>query len=215
MLHRRGGRWPPSSSPSKSVLYASRPPATPIVVHVSTELPGGLWMVEPRRRIANGSTEPLRLPEASTTVTLDGGHQTAAGAPGTRLGPPVDRRSRSRRPAALLARRGRPIRYPLRGAGLALAAYQTVFAAEPGSAEMPSASRPFTDAVVTSLVRRGVGLPRIGLPGVSFRGMNRAAFNHAVRAAGAVLGEDEILVIGSQAIHGSLSEHRSSRFGTG
>lgn len=35
--------------------------------------------------------------------------------------------------------------------------------------------------------------------------MNRNAFDHAVRAAGAVLGEYEILVIGSQAVHGSIS----------
>lgn len=35
--------------------------------------------------------------------------------------------------------------------------------------------------------------------------MNRNAFDHAVRAAGAVLGENEILVIGSQAVHGSIS----------
>ena len=35
--------------------------------------------------------------------------------------------------------------------------------------------------------------------------MNRDAFDHAVRAAGAVLGEDEILVIGSQALHGSIA----------
>jgi hypothetical protein len=35
--------------------------------------------------------------------------------------------------------------------------------------------------------------------------MNRAAFDHAVRAAGAVLGENEILVIGSQAVHGTIS----------
>ena len=34
--------------------------------------------------------------------------------------------------------------------------------------------------------------------------MKRAAFDHAIRAAGAVLGEDEILVIGSQALHGSI-----------
>lgn len=36
--------------------------------------------------------------------------------------------------------------------------------------------------------------------------MNRSEFDHAVRAAGAVLGEDEILVIGSQAIHGSVED---------
>jgi hypothetical protein len=35
--------------------------------------------------------------------------------------------------------------------------------------------------------------------------MNRAAFDHAVRAAGAVLGENEILVIGSQAVHGTVA----------
>lgn len=35
--------------------------------------------------------------------------------------------------------------------------------------------------------------------------MNRKAFDHAIRAAGAVLGEDEILVIGSQAVHASVS----------
>ena len=36
--------------------------------------------------------------------------------------------------------------------------------------------------------------------------MNRTQFEHAVRAAGAILGVDEVLVIGSQAIHGSVEE---------
>ena len=35
--------------------------------------------------------------------------------------------------------------------------------------------------------------------------MNRNAFDHAVRAAGAVLGENELLVIGSQAVHGTIA----------
>ena len=35
--------------------------------------------------------------------------------------------------------------------------------------------------------------------------MNREAFDHAVRAAGAILGENELLVIGSQALHASVS----------
>jgi hypothetical protein len=35
--------------------------------------------------------------------------------------------------------------------------------------------------------------------------MKRAEFDHAIRAAGSILGESEILVIGSQAIHGSIS----------
>lgn len=37
--------------------------------------------------------------------------------------------------------------------------------------------------------------------------MNRKAFDHAVRAAGAVLGEGEVLVIGSQAIHATVSRN--------
>ena len=36
--------------------------------------------------------------------------------------------------------------------------------------------------------------------------MTRAGFEHAVRAAGAVIGLDEVLVIGSQAVHASLDE---------
>lgn len=36
--------------------------------------------------------------------------------------------------------------------------------------------------------------------------MNREHFDHAVRAAAAVLGVTELLVIGSQAVHGSLSD---------
>ena len=55
-----------------------------------------------------------------------------------------------------LARFGRPIRYRHVPTPWPLDAYQTVFATEPGSAEMPSAARPFTDRAVTSLVRRGV-----------------------------------------------------------
>jgi S-adenosylmethionine:tRNA ribosyltransferase-isomerase len=41
--------------------------------------------------------------------------------------------------------------------------YQTVFAIEPGSAEMPSAARPFTPDVVTRLVRGGIGIVPITL----------------------------------------------------
>lgn len=35
--------------------------------------------------------------------------------------------------------------------------------------------------------------------------MNRDEFDHALRAAASVLDESELLVIGSQAIHGSIS----------
>ena len=55
-----------------------------------------------------------------------------------------------------LHRHGRPIRYGYVPTEWPLDAYQTVFALEPGSAEMPSAGRPFTAELVTELVARGV-----------------------------------------------------------
>jgi S-adenosylmethionine:tRNA ribosyltransferase-isomerase len=51
---------------------------------------------------------------------------------------------------------GRPIRYRHSPEELPIEAYQTVFALEPGSAEMPSAARPFTPELVTELAARGV-----------------------------------------------------------
>ena len=57
---------------------------------------------------------------------------------------------------AYLGRHGHPIRYGYVPREWPLATYQTVFAAEPGSAEMPSAGRPFTPELVTALVARGV-----------------------------------------------------------
>jgi S-adenosylmethionine:tRNA ribosyltransferase-isomerase len=64
---------------------------------------------------------------------------------------------------AYLARTGRPISYPYVDHHWPLEAYQTVFAREPGSAEMPSAGRPFTAELVTTLVARGVALAPITL----------------------------------------------------
>jgi S-adenosylmethionine:tRNA ribosyltransferase-isomerase len=57
-----------------------------------------------------------------------------------------------------LARNGRPIRYSYVDRERPLSAYQTVFALEPGSTEMPSAARPFSAELVTRLVSFGVGV---------------------------------------------------------
>ena len=56
-----------------------------------------------------------------------------------------------------LAAHGRPIRYRYVERPWPLSAYQNVYATEPGSAEMPSAGRPFTADVITRLVAKGVG----------------------------------------------------------
>jgi S-adenosylmethionine:tRNA ribosyltransferase-isomerase len=55
-----------------------------------------------------------------------------------------------------LRRHGRPIRYGYVPREWPLDAYQTAFALEPGSAEMPSAARPFTPELVTELVSTGI-----------------------------------------------------------
>ena len=60
-------------------------------------------------------------------------------------------------------RYGRPIAYGYLDRPYPLADYQTVFATEPGSAEMPSAARPFTTSMVTRLVSVGVGVTAVTL----------------------------------------------------
>ena len=64
---------------------------------------------------------------------------------------------------AYLARHGRPIRYSYVPVSWPLSAYQTVFARDDGSAEMPSAGRPFTPDLVISLIGAGVVLAPITL----------------------------------------------------
>jgi S-adenosylmethionine:tRNA ribosyltransferase-isomerase len=62
-----------------------------------------------------------------------------------------------------LDRHGFPIRYGYVKRSWPSAMYQTVFATEPGSAEMPSAGRPFTPELVTRLVSQGVDIAPVVL----------------------------------------------------
>jgi S-adenosylmethionine:tRNA ribosyltransferase-isomerase len=64
---------------------------------------------------------------------------------------------------SLLTEFGRPIRYSYVPSEWPLSSYQTVFAQLPGSAEMPSAGRPFSSELVTSLVSAGIGFAPITL----------------------------------------------------
>ena len=60
-----------------------------------------------------------------------------------------------------------------------------MFSRVPGSAEMPSAARPFTDGLVTDLVTRGVVVaPRHAAHGRVVPGGRRAALRRAVRGPG-------------------------------
>jgi S-adenosylmethionine:tRNA ribosyltransferase-isomerase len=62
-----------------------------------------------------------------------------------------------------LARHGEPIRYGYVAGRWPLEAYQCVYATEPGSAEMPSAGRPFTTELITRLIARGVMIAPVTL----------------------------------------------------
>jgi S-adenosylmethionine:tRNA ribosyltransferase-isomerase len=121
-------------------------------------------MVEPRQPTAGGATEPLRLAPDATRILLTGGTEIdlLRPAPGSArlwlaavVGDDVL--------TASLHAHGRAIRYRYVDRDWPLEAYQTVFADKPGSAEMPSAARPFSDALVTALIRRGIALAPITL----------------------------------------------------
>jgi S-adenosylmethionine:tRNA ribosyltransferase-isomerase len=69
---------------------------------------------------------------------------------------------------AYLPRHGRPIGYRYLADRYPLSDHQTVFATHPGSAEMASAGRPFTDRLVVELVTRGIAVaPLVLHAGVS------------------------------------------------
>src|SRR6202012_254799 len=130
-------------------------------VHFSGPRPDGGWLAE------------LRAIRGPATVPYPGG---AAGGQGQhRPAGQLDRGPGllwpTRLPTAVvpyLLRYGVPIRYSSVRQDWPLAAYQTVFATRPGSAEMPRASRPFSPEVVTRLVARGATCAPLPLdPGVS------------------------------------------------
>jgi len=153
-----------TSATVPSAVDAELADGTRIVVHVSTELPGGLWMVEPRRPLPGGATSPLRLPASPTRARLADGTELvllrpAAGSQRLWLATvegDVDL-------LAALVAVGRPIRYSYVDRDWPIDSYQTVFADQPGSAEMPSAARPFTADLTTRVIRRGIGISTITL----------------------------------------------------
>ena len=153
-----------TSATVPAAIDAELPDGTPIVLHVSTELPGGLWMVEPRHLIDGGATEPLTLEPHLLHVRLAGGTQIdlLRPAPGSsRLW--LAAFTATDDLLAALNAHGRPIRYRYVDRDWPIDTYQTIFGDRPGSAEMPSAARPFSHALVTALIRRGVGVAPITL----------------------------------------------------
>jgi S-adenosylmethionine:tRNA ribosyltransferase-isomerase len=137
----------------------------PVTAHLSARLADGTWAVELRAgRRADG---PLTDVQPGDVVELPGGRAHVVEpypdpeAATTRLW-----RVRLVVPGPVqeyLERHGRPIAYSYVPVDWPIESYRTVFGRDPGSAEMPSAGRPFTDRLVTDLVTAGVALAPVTL----------------------------------------------------
>jgi S-adenosylmethionine:tRNA ribosyltransferase-isomerase len=125
----------------------------PVELRLSTPAAGESWIVELR----TADRLPFRRPVTGSRLDLAGGGRAELVAPyagSDRLS--VARFELGAHVEEYFHRHGHPIRYDYVPRSWPLEAYQTIFAAEPGSAEMPSAARPFTHELVTELVAGGV-----------------------------------------------------------
>jgi S-adenosylmethionine:tRNA ribosyltransferase-isomerase len=160
-----------ASATLPAALAATRRSGERVALHLSTPVPGGQaapiragdvaphWVVELRR-----DDRRVRDGRAGEIVSLpDGGHARLIApylSPGRlwvaalALTAPLN---------AYLAEHGKPIAYRHTQREWPLRDYQTIFASEPGSAEMPSAGRPFSRRLITKLRARGVEVASITL----------------------------------------------------
>ncbi|MFH8394842.1 S-adenosylmethionine:tRNA ribosyltransferase-isomerase [Streptomyces sp. NPDC018036] len=132
-----------------------------VVVHFSTRGDDGRWAVELRDPDGRGTTRARAGGPAGTEVCLPGDGRLVLEEPLTARGSRLWwGRVADTDVLGLLRRHGRPIRYSYTERDQPLSVYQTVFALPSddgaGSAEMPSAARPFTARLVAELVSRGV-----------------------------------------------------------
>jgi len=181
-------------------------------VHLSTPLPappGRPWPDDGRVRwvveLRDGAS-PHRDARAGARLALPGGGEAELLAPylgGRRLWA-----ARLTLPEPLLAyleRHGEPIRYAHLPEPRPLADFQTIFATEPGSAEMPSAGRPFSPRVLEALEDRGIAVATIVLhAGVSSLERGEAPYPERFRVpagtAAAVARARRVIAVGTTVV---------------
>ena len=156
-----------TSATRASAVDGLRADGRPVTVHLSHHVPDGHhWVVELRtpggvaRIIDAHIGEQVHLP-CGVKATLLAAHPDPSRRAGSRLWLahiPVEGGV-----TGWLARVGHPITYGHLPVRPPLSAYQTVFARDPGSAEMPSAGRPFSTRVLADLIRHGVALAELTL----------------------------------------------------
>jgi S-adenosylmethionine:tRNA ribosyltransferase-isomerase len=148
-----------------AALPVTREDGTLLELHLSTHLPADLWVVE-LRAFEGNTTRPFRELRGGEKLKLPGGASATILAPHLmdRTCAPECTGSRLwlatlELPEALmpyLTQHGQPIRYAYVPVDWPISMYQTVYATELGSAEMPSAGRAFTPEIITRLVAGGV-----------------------------------------------------------
>ena len=163
-----------TSGTMNAALPAERSDGTPLTVHLSTHLPADLWVVELR---SSSGYEPVLDGKSGEVLSLPVGASMVLHTPYL-----SERRQRDEESNRLwistlnlpvnlndyLDLNGSPIRYRYVRESWPASYYQTVYATEVGSAEMPSAGRAFTPELITRLVANGVSvLPLILHTGVA------------------------------------------------
>jgi S-adenosylmethionine:tRNA ribosyltransferase-isomerase len=140
-----------NESATWSASLPARTAGRDFLLNLSTRYSPDIWVAEARIDPATPGPVALRLGEWFEAAGLP--VQRIAGFPG------IERLSFYRFQGDVpraMARHGAPIRYGYLSGPVPLAAYQTQFSRVDGSAEMPSAGRPFTARVLRSLGRRGI-----------------------------------------------------------
>ena len=136
----------------------------PIKLHLSTPISNRRWVIELRRLVSEKSV-PLLDAKAGEQIFLQTGGEVRLLAPFVRDGNTfssvavrlwVADLDLPKPVLAYAAEHGSPIRYGYVPDAWPLEYYQTVFAQEPGSAEMPSAGRAFTPEITQKLTKKGV-----------------------------------------------------------
>ncbi len=166
-----------TSGTMNAALHAMRADGSACELHLSTHRPDDSWTVEIRLPGEKGTT-PLYDAQAGETLQLPGGATVTLHAPYTRkmdahttVSQAMSFSSKQekghyrlwlatlRLPCGwqdYLARYGFPIRYSYVRESWPISYYQTVYATETGSAEMPSAGRAFTPELITRLVAKSI-----------------------------------------------------------
>lgn len=225
-----------TSGTMNAALNAQRANGTSLELHLSTRLPAGLWVVEVRLP-DSASTKPFFTAQAGETLMLPGGGRVTLHTPYAPSVVAIKGGGLARLWVATLdlptelqpylSEFGFPIRYNYVKQGWPNSYYQTVYATEVGSAEMPSAGRAFTPELITRLVARGIQIaPLILHTGVASLEEHEPPYEeyyrvpaetarivNAARASG-----DRIIAVGTtvvRALETVTDDHRVTHPGTG